>query len=132
MCGHKKCTGTWGFWALPGSSDFHVAWTGVAELLGGSGLLLGVLLGTMDQSRWSDLLVWAARAVLLLVLSVSPANIYMYTHGAVMPGITPDELPLGWHVGRFVAQAGVMSVLLTVARLGPASERAGAEGKSEA
>ena len=25
--------GTWGCWYLPGSSDFHVAWTGVAELL---------------------------------------------------------------------------------------------------
>ena len=29
--------GTWGFWFLPGSSSFHVAWTGVAELAGGGG-----------------------------------------------------------------------------------------------
>ena len=84
--------GTWGFWYLPGSSDFHVAWTGVAELLGGAGLLIGCLLSVV---AWR-VRVWVARAVFLLVLAVSPANMYMFTHGAVMPGVTPDELPLGW------------------------------------
>ena len=32
--------------------------------------------------------------------------------------------PLGWHAGRFAAQAVVLSVLLTTAQWGPASERA--------
>jgi len=110
--------GTWGFWYLPGSSDFHVAWTGVAELLGGAGLLLGCLLSVVGQaSMGRELRVWVARAVFLLVLAVSPANMYMFTHGAVMPGVTPDELPLGWHAGRFVAQALVLSVLLTTAQV---------------
>eukprot|EP00438_Fugacium_kawagutii_P011557 Skav235011 [mRNA] locus=scaffold276:149845:154186:+ [translate_table: standard] len=36
--------GTWGFWYLPGSASFHVAWTGVAEIAGGTGLFVGALL----------------------------------------------------------------------------------------
>ena len=27
--------GTWGIWYLPGGADFHVAWSGAAEILGG-------------------------------------------------------------------------------------------------
>ena len=118
--------GTWGCWYLPGSSDFHVAWTGAAELLGGAGLLLGCLLSVVGQESTptasgvgiagqdlysgdryilaedtaSQLRAWAGRAgpqlrlragraVFFLVLAVSPANMYMYTHGAVMPGVTP-------------------------------------------
>ena len=122
--------GTWGFWYLPGSADFHVAWTGVAELLGGSGLLLGCLLTIVGQSRGPSLLAFAARAVLLLVLTVTPANVYMYTHGATMPGVTPDELPVGWHAGRFIAQFVVLSVLLTTAGWGPASERYAAQSEA--
>ena len=30
--------GAWGFWYLPGTPDFHVKWTGVAEILGGLGM----------------------------------------------------------------------------------------------
>ena len=121
--------GTWGFWYLPGSSDFHVAWTGVAELLGGSGLLLGCLLSIAGQPRGPTLLSWAARSVLLLVLTVSPANIYMFTHGAIMPGIVEGELPVGWHAGRFIAQVIVLSVLLTIseAPTGAAEEEARTE-----
>ena len=33
--------GSWGIWYLPGSPEFHVKWTGVAEILGGVGLLIG-------------------------------------------------------------------------------------------
>jgi len=40
-----------------------------------------------------------------------------------MPGVIEGELPIGWHVGRFAAQAIVLSVLLTTAALGPASGR---------
>ena len=35
--------GTWGIWYIPGSANFHVAWTGIVELFGGSGLLFGGL-----------------------------------------------------------------------------------------
>ncbi|EKX52683.1 hypothetical protein GUITHDRAFT_150628, partial [Guillardia theta CCMP2712] len=78
--------GTWGLWFLPGSAEFHVAWTGVAEVLGGSGLLLG---GTIQALGREDLLpnsmkgvkYASALALFLLTLAVTPANIYMYTHG---------------------------------------------------
>jgi hypothetical protein len=33
--------GTWGIWHLPGTATFHVRWTGVAEMLGGLGVLGG-------------------------------------------------------------------------------------------
>ena len=122
--------GTWGFWYLPGSSDFHVAWTGVAELLGGSGLLLGCLLSLAGCMDGPLLVARAARAVLALVVCVTPANIFMFTHGATMPGIMDGDLPLGWHAGRFVAQAIVLSVLLTTSEWGPASARAAASDEA--
>ena len=117
--------GTWGFCA-PGSSDFHVDGTGVAEILGGAGLLASCAQrgasapsgGSRDGGA-----VDAARAALLLILTVTPANIYMFTHGAIMPGVIEGELPLNWHAGRFIAQAIVLSVLLTLSELGPASGR---------
>ena len=115
--------GTWGFWYLPGSADFHVAWTGVAECLGGAGLLLGCLLRLAAPQQQQLLLPWAARAVLLLVVCVTPANIFMFTHGATMPSLMDGDLPLGWHAGRAVAQAIVLSVLLTLSAVpvGPAT-----------
>ena len=33
--------GASGIWYLPGTPEFHVKWTGVAEILGGLGLLVG-------------------------------------------------------------------------------------------
>lgn len=75
--------GTWGFWNLPGSAEFHVAWTGVAELSGGSGLLLGGLIDAASLAGISSglgsarLLPVAARSLFLLVLCVTPANFYM-------------------------------------------------------
>lgn len=35
--------GAWGFWYLPGDPSFHVNWTGVAEIAGGAGCVLGAL-----------------------------------------------------------------------------------------
>jgi len=106
--------GAWGFWNLPGSPKFHVQWTGAAEILGGVGLLIG---GAFDAFApvWgncpnvitsagigSD----AAAGLLLLTLVVSPANIFMYTHGAKLP-IEGPEVPVAGHAIR-----GVMQVVL--------------------
>jgi uncharacterized membrane protein len=106
--------GAWGFWYLPGSPEFHVKWTGVAEFLGGVGLLIGGAYDAFDP-------VWttcpniitdagigsdAAAGLLLLTIVVSPANIFMYTHGAKLPKDGP-ELPVAGHAVR-----GIMQVVL--------------------
>lgn len=103
-------SGTWGFWHLPGSPAFHVAWTGVAEILGGTGLLLGAALGNSNLRRSS------AFALALLTLAVTPANIYMYTHGAIMVGAGPDgPLPLDFHYIRFALQVILLTILTSEA-----------------
>lgn len=106
--------GSWGFWYLPGSPEFHVKWTGAAEILGGVGLLIG---GGIDAFGpvWftcpniitnagigSD----AAAGLLLLTAVVTPANLFMYTHGAKLP-IDGPEIPVTGHAIR-----GVMQVVL--------------------
>ena len=108
--------GTWGFWVLPGDAKFHVAWTGVAEVLGGAGLLTGGILNVLGPERPSTggLLRASARCVALLVFCVTPANFYMLSHGATMPGVLEGPLPMSWHAGRFVAQASILSVLFTL------------------
>ena len=108
--------GTWGLWYLPGSASFHVAWTGLAELVLGAGVLAG------GASFWLDLdldgpLRWltpaAASGLVLLVLAVTPANIYMYTHGATMTGLgPPGDLALGFHYARFAIQVALLSLLV--------------------
>ena len=109
--------GTWGIWYLPGSAAFHVAWTGVAELCGGAGLLVGGVLRGLALPQSRPLLPFAARAVALLVVCVTPANFYLFSHGAIMPGIVDDQLPMVGHAVRFVAQASVLSVLLTLSEV---------------
>jgi len=131
--------GTWGFWYLPGSAAFHVAWTGVAEICGGSGLLLGGALDALALTRLdpagavsalapsgkSALRPLAARALLLLVLAVTPANFLMFSHGATMPGIVEGPLSMPWHLARFAAQVSILSVFLTLAELRPREEQGG-------
>ena len=41
--------GAWGFWYLPGTPEFHVAWTGVAEILGGLGMASALLPSTLPS-----------------------------------------------------------------------------------
>jgi len=106
--------GAWGFWYLPGSPKFHVQWTGIAEILGGLGLVIG---GAYD----AFMPVWgecpnvltsagigsdAAAGLLLLTAAVTPANVYMYTHGAKLPMDGPD-VPVVGHLIR-----GIMQVVL--------------------
>ena len=83
MYPHK---GAWGWWNLPGSPEFHVAWTGAAEIVGGLGMASGALwfLHTPD---W--LAPTSAYGLFLLTLAVTPANTYMFTHNA--PGPLPED-----------------------------------------
>lgn len=112
--------GTWGFWYLPGSPEFHVIWTGVAELLGGTALFVGaILLAAADTFKWTlpswvrELHALSALGLFLLTIVVSPANIYMYTHGAQMIGLTPSDVPIpvAGHYVRAAAQVLLLSIL---------------------
>ena len=43
----------------------------------------------------------------------------MFSHGALMPGIVDEPLPMVGHAIRFAAQWSVLSVLLTLSDLLP-------------
>ena len=110
--------GTWGFWYIPGSAQFHVAWTGIAEIIGGFGLSIGALsnyfginLPCMGASLSSD----SALVLFLLTIAVTPANIYMFTHGARLP-VNGPEVPLGGHLIRGMLHIVLLAFLLTMAR----------------
>lgn len=106
--------GAWGIWYLPLSPSFHVKWTGVAEVLGGVGLVIGGLIDAFAPVYFTspNLLTNAgigsdsAAALLLLTIAVTPANIYMFTHGARLP-VDGPEIPVAGHAIR-----GIMQVVL--------------------
>ena len=53
----------------------------------------------------------------LLTVLVTPANIYMYTHGAVM-GADMPPLDVSFHYIRFVIQVLLLSTLFVLAKDG--------------
>lgn len=101
-------------------AEFHVAWTGVAELLGGLGLVGGSVLSAFGPESFKPtarkIVPVAAASLAGLTLAVSPANIYMYTHGAMMVGPGPKgPVPVSFHYGRFAAQVVILSLLVATA-----------------
>ena len=115
--------GTWGFWYLPGSASFHVTWTGIVEVVGGlvligSGLnqLLLPVFGKEDLERppFSLFQPVSASVLFVLTLAVTPANIYMFTHGVVMGDMAPIGLSV--HVIRFWFQVLFLTLLYTVSK----------------
>jgi len=112
--------GAWGgLWQLPGPSKFHVEWTGVAETLGGLGLWIGAYYEIFQQPfeqsinviTNAGILSDSAACLFLLTLAVTPANIFMYTHGARLPTGQP---PVGveFHYIRLAFQIILLSLLL--------------------
>jgi uncharacterized membrane protein len=115
--------GTWGIWYLPGSAAFHVAWTGVVELLGGAGLIFSGIrdaIGSEDGEEENNMLLInflkpiCASVLFVLTIMVTPANIYMFTHGAVMGDMAP--LDVSFHYIRFAVQVTFLTLLFTLAR----------------
>ena len=111
--------GAWGgLWQLPGSPDFHVKWTGVAELVGGIGLLAGGLIDWLAPVYVSSpniitpagLESDCAAALFLLTIAVTPSNIFMYTHGARLPMEQP-AVPISFHIVRFFMQVVLLGFL---------------------
>lgn len=112
--------GAWGgLWKLPGSADFHVAWTGAAELVGGLGLLVGglidwlapVYLSSPNLVTAAGLESDCAAALYLLTWAVTPANIFMFTHGAKLPMEVEGYVPISFHVVRFIMQVVLLGFL---------------------
>lgn len=109
FCNIYPGRGAWGVWYLPGTSSFHVKWTGIAELAGGVGLALGGL-GLGEELGLERA---AAAGLFALVLAVTPANIYMFTHGAQLPeGL---EVPVVGHAIRGFLQCVLLAFFWTLA-----------------
>ena len=114
--------GTWGIWYLPGSAAFHVAWTGIIELFCGAGLIFSGIrdaIGSSEDGEEENILInfikpICASMLFLLTILVTPANIYMFTHGAVMGDMAP--LDMSFHVIRFAVQVTFLTLLFTLAR----------------
>lgn len=110
--------GSWGIWYLPGSAEFHVRWTGIAELLGGVGLLIGGAFDAFVPSYATSPNVItqagigsdSAAGLFLLTLAVTPANIYMFSHGARLPKDGP-EVPVMGHLIRGIFQVVLLTML---------------------
>lgn len=114
--------GAWGFWYLPGSPSFHTNWTGVAEISGGLGCILGALKLPMLPS-W--MLPVSAACMFLLTVVIFPANVLMWTHNAPLPldsmqpayeaGDRKGIAGLPYHIPRAILQAVFLATWLGLA-----------------
>jgi uncharacterized membrane protein len=113
FCTMMPQRGAWGLWYLPGSNSFHVNWTGVAEIFGGAGVLLGAIPAVAESLPL--LSPMAALGLYALTWAVTPANVYMFTHNAPGPGPANSVIPVAGHAVRFLLQVFLLSTLWGIA-----------------
>jgi uncharacterized membrane protein len=105
-------SGSWGgLWNVPtpgadqlgisSEEEYHVLWSGVAEMGGGLLLILGGLHVIPVQVP--------AVLLFLLTLAISPANIYMFTHDVPLAFAPPLQYPDD-HIVRGVVQVILLSL----------------------
>ena len=110
--------GIWGgLWQVPAPfseqlgwtyAQYHSYWTGVAEIVGSLALILNTL-GVIDLGGVP------AASLFLLTLTVTPANIYMFTHNPDVPNIPPVTYPWG-HFGRGILQCALLAIFFQSGR----------------
>ena len=109
--------GAWGLWYVPGSKAFHVAWTGLAEAVLGGWMVAGAVANAVgagwDIGIGADPVSEAAAGLLALTVAVTPANVYMYTHGAKVIG-APD-LTVPQHAFRLFLQCVLLAFFYEMA-----------------
>eukprot|EP00638_Chattonella_subsalsa_P006932 CAMPEP_0117758650 /NCGR_PEP_ID=MMETSP0947-20121206/15516_1 /TAXON_ID=44440 /ORGANISM="Chattonella subsalsa, Strain CCMP2191" /LENGTH=183 /DNA_ID=CAMNT_0005578901 /DNA_START=384 /DNA_END=935 /DNA_ORIENTATION=+ len=124
FCNIYPPKGTWGFWYLPGSPSFHVNWTGVIEILGGVMLTIGGISAAFGIELPTEMSLFLPDGALLLcalTYVVSFANIYMYTHGAILPEAMKEvgEVPIAGHIVRGILQVILLSLFWQMGRAEP-------------
>jgi uncharacterized membrane protein len=109
--------GTWGIWYVPGSRSFHVVWTGVVETVGGLGMVLGAVAEALHHQHNYDYdhnykyyTDCCALVLFVMTVLVTPANVFMFTHGAKLPKDS-DPLPVAIHGVRMLLQALLLALL---------------------
>uniref|UniRef100_A0A7S2UUQ4 Uncharacterized protein n=1 Tax=Fibrocapsa japonica TaxID=94617 RepID=A0A7S2UUQ4_9STRA len=124
FCNIYPPKGTWGFWYLPGSPSFHVNWTGIVEIVGGLMLSIGGIANAFNVSLPTAMSLFLPDGALILcalTYVVSFANIYMYTHGAILPEAMKEagEVPIAGHVIRFILQIFLLALYWQMGRSEP-------------
>jgi uncharacterized membrane protein len=109
--------GAWGgLWQVPSPgakafslsyAQYHSYWTGIAEIL----CSLAFMANTLGVAELGP---YPATLLFLLTLTVTPANIYMFTHNPDVPNIPPVTYPTG-HVARGILQCALLAVFFKLA-----------------